>query len=221
MNGNSISELSSHVSALREGAAFARSSQRHADNMVVWIIGLSAGAVIALPTTYSFLNLRSVPEWILGLLLAPFVLGVLVGIAFRLYLAKLMAIDDKYFFGTIQALELLKLGDFEGQEGLKQFRHEVLAIMEARDADIAKLKAGVERLHRSWGWLERWPYIFFAVGVVFAAAITVACAPSGIPSNRTSFDACYENGFQILKETSPNHSEEQIRLAAWEECAGK
>lgn len=183
MNGNNIGELleavAGYTRGLREGAALARSSQRHADNMVLWIISLSSGAVIALPATLSFfLSLKTLPGWVLGLLLGPFVLAVLVGIAFRLFLAKLMSADDKYSFAMIHALEALKLRGFEGQDGLEQLRQEVLAIVERRDADIARLKADVDRLDRSWGWLAYWPYIFFAVGVVGAATSAVG-APSG------------------------------------------
>ncbi|KRT70500.1 MAG: hypothetical protein XU15_C0004G0076 [candidate division NC10 bacterium CSP1-5] len=157
--------------ALREGWEHIGSLQQHEDKMVVWIIGLAAGAVIAL-LAY-IIDVNRTPQWALLLSLGPFVLAVVAGVAYRLVLAEVMERDMLFAAKKVHALEALKFRTFEGAEGSDQLAREVLAIMDDKPDTLAKLKYRLDRIQRVANRLRFMPYTLFALGVVIAPVISV------------------------------------------------
>ncbi len=160
-----------YAGALREGWAHIGLLQQHEDKMVVWIIGLAAGAVIALLAYV--IDVKSAPEWALALLLGPFVLAVVAGVAYRLVLAVVMERDLLFALKKVHALEALKFRTFEGGQGLDHLGREVLAIMDDKPDTLAKLKCRLDRIQRVANRLRFLPYTLFALGVVIAPVIAV------------------------------------------------
>ncbi len=154
---------------LREGRALMGSLQHHEDNMVVWIIGLSAGAVIGL-LAY-IIDVKSAPQWALVLSLGPFVLAVVAGVAYRLVLAEVMEKDVLFAFKKVHSLEALKFRTFEGAQGLDQVGGEVLEILDNKGDTLADLKCDLDKVQGWANGLRILPYILFALGVVVAPFI--------------------------------------------------
>lgn len=170
-----LETVSDYARGLREGLTLADSLQRHEDSIVVWIIGLAAGAVIALPAGLSYVvQTKHFPRWALALSILPFVLAVLAGVAHRLILAAMMEKDKLYAFAKIHSLEVLRFGRFAGEQGAKKLVEEVLGIMDDKPNDIAQLKIGRDRLQ--W-WANRLLYcppILFGLGVLVVAFIVIS-----------------------------------------------
>ena len=165
-----LDTLDGYVKGLREAMAVADASQRHEDNMVVWIIGLATGAVIAIPSLLS----QVVPQWGIGISIAPFVLAILLAIVHRLLLAELMTHDDYFGFDKIHKVEVLRFRDFGHEGGADPAREELLSIMGNEPEGLAKRKQTVDNL--AW-WVQRlrfFPYILFGFGVIVTAIITVS-----------------------------------------------
>ena len=165
-----LDTLDGYAKGLREGMALADASQRHEDNMAIWIIGLATGAVIAIP---SFLS-QVVPQWGIGVSIVPFVLAILLGIVHRLLLAELMIHDDYFGLDKIHKVEVLRLRDFGREGGADPAREELLSIMGNEPEGLAKRKQTVDNL--AW-WIQGFrffPYILFGFGVIVTAIITVS-----------------------------------------------
>ena len=160
-----------YAGALREGSAHIGLLQQHEDKMVVWIIGLAAGAVIAL-LAY-IIDVKSAGQWALALLLGPFVLAVVAGVAYRLVLAEVIERNMLFALGKIHAIEALKFRTFEGVQGLDHLGQEVLAIMDDKPDTLAKLKCRLDRIQLVANRLRFLPYTLFAVGVVITPFIAV------------------------------------------------
>ena len=160
-----------YAGALREDWAHIGLLQQHEDKMVVWIIGLAAGAVIAL-LAY-IIDVKSATEWSLSLLLGPFVLAVVTGVAYRLVLVEVMERDMLFALKKVHALEVLKFRTFEGTQELDHLGQEVLAIMDDKPDTLAKLKCRLDRIQRVANRLRFLPYTLFALGVVIAPVIAV------------------------------------------------
>ena len=156
---------------LREGREHIGSLQQHEDKMVVWIIGLAAGAVIALLAYV--IDVKSAPQWALLLSLVPFVLAVVAGVAYRLVVKEVMERDILFGMMKVVAFEALRLKTFEGAQGSYQLGREVLEIMDDKPDNLAKLKCRLDRMQRVANLLRFWPYSLFAVGVVVAPFIAV------------------------------------------------
>lgn len=160
-----------YAGGLREARALIDSRQQHEDKMVVWIIGLAAGAVIGL-LAY-IIDVKSAARWALALSLGPFVLAVVAGVAYRLVLAEVMEKDMLYAFKKIGALEALKFKALKGAEGLDQLGQEVFAIMDDKPGTLPQLKCNLDKFQRCANRLRLWPYALFAVGVVIVPVIAV------------------------------------------------
>jgi hypothetical protein len=169
-----LETISEYARGLREGHALADSLQRHEDSIAVWIIGLAAGAIIALPAGLSYVvQIKHIPRWALALSILPFVLAVLTGVGHRLILAAMMEKDKLYAFAKIHALEVLRFRRFAGEPGVKKLVEEVLGIMDNKPNDIAELKIGLDGLR--W-WAIRLMYcspILFGLGIVIVAFIVI------------------------------------------------
>ena len=165
-----LDTLEGYAKGLREGIALADASQRHEDNMVVWIIALATGAVIAIPSLLS----QVVPQWGIGVSIAPFVLAILLGIVHRLLLAELMTHDDYFGLDKIHKVEVLRLRNFGSKEDTDAARIDLLNIMDNKPEGLAKRKQTVEDL--DW-WIKRLrflPYGLFGFGVIVTAIIAVS-----------------------------------------------
>ena len=160
-----------YAGSLREGRAQIGLLQQHEDKMVVWIIGLSAGTVIALLAYV--IDVKSADQWALALLLGPFVLAVVAGVAYRLVLTEVVERDMLFALRKVHALESLKLRTFEGAQGLDQLGGEILAIMDDKPDSLAKLKCRLDRIQLVANRLRFLPYTLFAVGVVITPFIAV------------------------------------------------
>lgn len=165
-----LDTLDAHLRGLREAMVLCDASQRHEDNMVVWIIGLATGAVIAIPSLMG----QVVPRWAIAVSIAPFVLAVLSGVVHRLLLAALMTHDDYFGLDKILKVEALRLRAFGSKEDTDAARIELLSIMDSKPPGLAKRKQTVDVLN--W-WTKRLsflPYILFGIGVLVTAIIAVS-----------------------------------------------
>jgi len=165
-----LDTLDGYAKGLREGMALADASQRHEDNMAVWIIGLATGAVIAIPSLLS----QVVPQWGIGVSIVPFVLAILLGIVHRLLLAELMTHDDYFGLYKIHKVEALRLRDFEGEAGADLARIELLNIMDDKSGELGERKQTVDNLNWWIRWIRFLPYSLFGFGVLVTAIITVS-----------------------------------------------
>lgn len=169
-----LKTVAGYVKAFREGRELAHSLQRHEDVMIVWIIGLATGAVIALPALLNYIiDPKSISRLTLSLLLGPFVLAVIAGIAYRLVLANIMEADALFAFKKIHALESLRFSQFEATQKLDEPIKEVLAIMDDKPDTLARLKMNLDKYQRCGNRLRYWAYILFGIGVFGAATIAI------------------------------------------------
>lgn len=178
MNGERIEQfletVTGYVEGLRDARAISESLWRHEDNMVVWIIGLAAGAVITVPPLLSqLINVQHLPRWALGLSLAPFVLAIPTGIVYRLVLAGHMKKNALFGFKKIHALEALRFRRFEAGQGLKQLGEKALAIVNDEPESIQGLKQAVEKSRPHVSRLKCGLYSLFLLGVLGVAIVGV------------------------------------------------
>lgn len=164
-----------YVRSLREGMALADASQRHEDNMAVWIIGLATGALIAIPSLLS----QVVPQWGIGVSIVPFIFAIILGIVYRLLLAELMTHDDYFGFLKIHKVEALKLSEFDDEKGVDEALKELLNILNDKGGELGKRKQTVDNLNWWIRWMRFLPYGLFGLGVVVTAIIAVFYSKGG------------------------------------------
>lgn len=169
-----LDTIDSLVKSTREGKELVTELQRHQDTMIVWIVGLATAAVVALPATYNYvLDLKVTARWVLGIPIAFFVLAVIFGVVVRLLLAKLMQEGEFITYTKVVGWEALKFKHPESEEGRQQILKEALAILEDRDLTLSKRKDRADKITRYVARLELLPFLFFALGVFFAATFAV------------------------------------------------
>ena len=173
-----LDTVDSLAGSMREGLKTVADQQRHQDSMVVWIVGLASAAVVSLPPMYNYvLDLRSAPRWVLGIPIGFFVLAVLSGVVVRLLLEKLMQEDALAAYMKVIGWESLRFKHPEDEEGRKRLLKDAREILEDRDPNISKQKEKVAKISRWMKWLERLPFVFFALGVFFAATFVIGPPP--------------------------------------------
>ena len=163
--------------SLREGSKTIADQQRHQDSMVLWIVGLASAAVVSLPPMYNYvLDLRNAPRWVLGIPVGFFVLAVLFGIVVRLLLEKLIQEDFLAASMKIVGWEALRITHSEDEEGRKRLLQDALSILQDQPPVISAQKQKTANLSRWIARFERLPFVFFALGVLAAAALAT-CPP--------------------------------------------
>jgi hypothetical protein len=161
----------------REGRNSVLDQQRHQDSMLVWIVGLASAAVVALPAMYNYvLDLKSAPRCMLGIPIGFFVLSVLFGVVVRLLLEKLMQEEGLFAAMKVFGWEALKVKHTEDEEGRIKLLKEALQILNDEGQKISAQRGKVDKISRCIARLERFPFVWFALGVLFAATFAI-CPP--------------------------------------------
>jgi hypothetical protein len=166
--------IADYCQALREAHSHADALLRHEDSMAVWISGLAAGAVVALPAALSqILDVKHLLWWGLALSFLPFVLATLTGIAYRLSLAEIMEKDKLFAVAKIHDVEMLRFRELSEESDFKILEQEFFSIMDDKPADLAKLDDKVKKLQKFANYLRFFPYILFGLGVIGVAIIAI------------------------------------------------
>lgn len=166
--------IADYCQALREGHSHADAIVRHEDNMAGWIIGLAAGAVVALPAALGqILDVKHLPWWGLALSFLPFILAALTGIAHRLILAEIMEKDKLFAFAKIHDVEMLRFRKPSEESDFKILEQEFFSIMDDKPANLAELDDKVKKLQKCANRLRLFPYILFWLGVIGVAIIAI------------------------------------------------
>src|SRR5205809_782778 len=105
--------ISEYLARLQEARKFESEENARDDAALTWAIGLMGAGLFAIPsflkavTAISSVIATPRPQWMLGLAMAPWVLGVLAAIAGRLALRGLTKKHDLYHFGKSVRLQAL------------------------------------------------------------------------------------------------------------------
>ncbi len=178
MSGNNVEKfwqkVAYYTEGIRDGSKRANVLQRHDDAMAVWIIGLAAAAVIAVPAVLNYIvDIKTLSRWMLAFSLGPFALAVLIGIRYRWILAELMDADQKFAFLKIQILETFKLNKFDDVKKLDRLENEFEDILDDKVYGLPDERKNTVKWQRRAKRLRRWMYILFGVGVVITALIAI------------------------------------------------
>ncbi len=172
-----LDTVDSLARSMREGREIVADLQRHQDKMVIWIIGLAGAAAIGLPAMYNNIpDMKNAPRWALAIPIGFFVFAVIFGVVVRLLLLRLMQVDAVTAYMKVIGWEALRFRHPEDEAGRKRLLQDALAILEERDPKISAQTGKVKKINRCIEKLELLPFVFFAVGVIFAAILAV-CPP--------------------------------------------
>jgi hypothetical protein len=105
--------ITGYTTSLREAHEFAGESQTQTDNLLGWTAGLMGAALFAAPTLLAGMGVSMERDVVRVLVLLPWVLGVLFGVAGRLLALELRDSNNLYIAEKLHALDFLLVADLD------------------------------------------------------------------------------------------------------------
>ena len=99
--------ITGYTTSLREAHDFAGESQTQSDSLLGWNVGLMGAALFAAPTLLAGMGVSMERDVVRVLVLLPWVLGVLFGVAGRLFALELRESNNVYIAEKLHALDFL------------------------------------------------------------------------------------------------------------------
>lgn len=157
-----------------QGQRFAAETQRQHDSIAVWIVGICAGAVLALsPILDSFVDKTDIAKWQLMVLYAFFVLGVLLGIVHRCFLAQMMDADKFSAFTKTTLASTAILKEIHTPQDIKDMKNDLISVIDGTNQDLKNRRKSVD----DWKWwvdrIQFIPMLMLALGVLTFALIAL------------------------------------------------
>ena len=141
--------ITGYTTSLREAHEFAGESQTLTDSLLGWTVGLMGAALFAAPTLLAGMGVSMERDVVRVLVLLPWVLGVLFGVAGRLLALELRESNNLYIAEKLHALDFLLVADLDAVTMKGNFQ--------ASLNDEGELGARMARTKR----LQLWTRIFY------------------------------------------------------------
>ena len=120
-----------------QGQRFSAETQRQHDSIAVWIVGICAGAIVALgPMLDLFVDRTLVAPWQLWILHFFFILGVLLGIVHRCFLAQMMEADKLCAFKKSSLAATIVLKEVHTAQDIKQLKLDLQDVVNGNDVQL-------------------------------------------------------------------------------------
>jgi hypothetical protein len=105
--------ITGYTTSLREAHEFAGESQTQTDNLLGWNVGLMGAALFAAPTLLAGMGVSMERDVVRVLVLLPWVLGVLFGVAGRLLALEFRESNNRYIADKLHALDFLLVAELD------------------------------------------------------------------------------------------------------------
>jgi hypothetical protein len=102
-------KATSYLVRLREGRQLSSESQNHMDRMFTWAIGLMGAGIFLSPNFFQALSVSHCPQWLLLVVLSPWVIGIMIALAGRLFISKWQGAENVFAQTKLAAVERLLL----------------------------------------------------------------------------------------------------------------
>ena len=164
--------ITGYTTSLREAHEFAGESQTQTDSLLGWTVGLMGAALFAAPTLLAGLGVSIETPGARILVLLPWVLGVLFGVAGRLLALEQRDANNLYIAEKLHALGFLLVADLDAVTLKRNFQDALNDEGEHRDRR--------ERTKR----IQRWTRIFYYATYCALAAGAVAIFLAAVYGSR-------------------------------------
>ncbi len=114
--------ITGYTTSLREAHEFAGESQTQSDSLLGWNVGLMGAALFAAPTLLASLGVSIENQGVRILVLLPWVLGVLFGVAGRLFALEQRESNNLHIADKLHALGFLLAADLDADTMTERFR---------------------------------------------------------------------------------------------------
>lgn len=168
--------ITGYTTSLREAHEFAAESQAQSDALLGWNVGLMGAALFAAPSLLSGMGVSMERDVLRVLVLLPWVLGVLFGVAGRLLALELRESNNLYIAEKLHALDFLLVAELDAVTMKSRFQ----AVL--NDTGEHATRYNRTKQFQLWSRIFYYAtYIALAVGVCAIFAVILA-APRQYPA---------------------------------------
>jgi hypothetical protein len=164
--------ITGYTTSLREAHEFAGESQTQSDSLLGWNVGLMGAALFAAPTLLAGLGVSIENQNVRIMVLLPWVLGVLFGVAGRLFALELRESNNLYIAEKLHALDFLLVADLDADTTRSRFQ---AVLNDSGDHGIRKARTTR---------LQLWTRVFYYATYCALAAGAVATFLAAVCGSR-------------------------------------